>query len=70
MKRKILGNVEPKCIYCKNGKISSDNKSVLCPKKGIVDKDFFCKKFSYDPMKRIPERKPELQKFSPEDFEL
>ncbi len=70
MKRKIIGNIEPKCIYCTHGKISSDGKSVLCHKKGVVDKDFSCKKFSYDPIKRIPERKPELQQFTAEDFEF
>ena len=71
MRKKILGKIEPKCEYCKLGTISADNTSVLCPKKGVLNKDFFCKKFKYDPLKRIPkESAPELMKFSPEDFSL
>ena len=71
MSRKILGNIEPKCEYCKIGTLSADKESVLCPKKGIMSKEHFCKKFRYDPLKRIPEdNKPELMKFTPEDFSL
>ena len=71
MNRKIIGSIEPKCEYCKIGKISADNNKVLCPKKGVMNKDFFCKKFRYDPLKRVPEEKmPELMKFTPEDFSL
>ena len=71
MKRKIIGNVEPKCEYCKNGTPSSDGKKVLCAKVGLLEPDFSCKKFSYDPLKRVPKKSnPPLLQFSPEDFEL
>ncbi|MBQ9944957.1 MAG: hypothetical protein IJO68_00360 [Clostridia bacterium] len=71
MKRKIIGNVEPRCEYCKHGKLSADNESILCPKQGVLSKDFSCKKFSYDALKRVPQKSsPALQQFSPEDFEL
>ncbi len=71
MKRKIIGNVEAKCIYCKNGTLAADGKKVLCTKVGILDIDDSCKKFSYDPLKRVPSKPaPALTGFSPEDFEL
>ncbi|MBE6715334.1 MAG: hypothetical protein E7573_00260 [Ruminococcaceae bacterium] len=70
MNRKIIGNVEPKCVYCKHGRMSSDGEHVLCPKKGVYDKNSFCKKFEYDPFKHTPAKKPVLQQFSPEDFEI
>lgn len=71
MSRKIIGNQEPRCEYCKIGKLSADKETVLCPKKGIMDKHYCCKKFRYDPLKRVPKKNtPELMKFSPEDFEL
>ena len=53
------------------GRLSADGESVLCPKKGIMDKDFSCKRFRYDPLKRVPEkREPKLPEFSPDDFSL
>ena len=71
MSRKILDIKEPRCAYCIRGKLSADKESVLCPKKGVMDKDFSCRKFRYDPLKRVPEAaKPRLPEFSPEDFEL
>lgn len=69
MKRKLTGDVTPKCEYCKHGRPSAEN-TILCNKKGVLEKDFSCKKFSYDPLKRIPEKKAVLPEFSKEDFEL
>ncbi len=71
MKKKILGrNVEPRCKYCQYGTPAPDEKNVLCPKKGVIDRDSFCKKFRYDPLKRIPREKPALLTFSEGDFSL
>lgn len=70
MKKKIIGNVEPRCAYCKNGRLGADGKTILCPKKGVAGKDDFCKKFAYDPLKRVPQKLPNLGSFSKEDFEL
>ena len=71
MKKKIIGNIEPKCEYCKNGKLAPDNKNILCTKMGVISKDFNCKKFIYDPLKRVPEKAtPKLMQFSKEDFEI
>lgn len=71
MAKKILGeNIDPKCAYCAFGTLTADEKTVLCPKKGILDPDFSCKKFSYDPLKRTPRRPKKLQTFSAQDFEL
>ena len=71
MKKKLIGdNIEPKCAYCKHSKAAPDKTKVLCPKKGVMDLDYSCKKFSYDPLKRVPVRTPDLQQFSKEDFSL
>lgn len=70
MKKKIIGNVEPRCEYCKHGKLGADNKTILCLKKGVQGKDDLCKKFSYDPLKRVPKKMPNLGTYSKEDFEL
>lgn len=45
---------------------------MLCTRKGVVEADGSCRKFRYDPFKRIPPR-PKAQDFSKyeqEDFSL
>lgn len=72
MGNKLLNekDISPKCEYCQVAKESPDGETMLCPKKGIVQKDFYCKKYKYDVIKRIPRKAPRPQEFSPEDFSL
>ena len=59
------------CKVCEKGKLSFDHSSVLCPKMGIMDPEDCCKKFVYDPLKRVPlERKGTGFDFTAEDFSL
>lgn len=71
MKKTLFGkNVSPKCIYCETGIVTDDGKSVLCKKKGVMQPDSFCRKFRYDPLKRVPETAKLNTDFSEEDFAL
>ncbi len=71
LSKKIIDTDVPRCEYCLIGKLSADGETVLCTKKGVMDKDSSCKKFKYDPLKRIPKAEaPFLPEFSPEDFSL
>lgn len=72
MKKTVFNteNISPACAYCLIGKPAPDGETVLCPKKGVVAKDYSCKKFKYDIMKRVPKKSPKLQSFSQEDFSL
>ena len=71
MKKKLLGeNIEPKCGYCQFGTSVPDGGTVLCTKKGVSEKDACCKKFRYDPLKRVPRQAPEMPVFSASDFSL
>lgn len=47
---------EPKCAYCEHGKPAKSEGKILCPRSGIVDENYSCKKFSYSPFLRIPEK--------------
>ncbi|MBR6548946.1 MAG: hypothetical protein IKT68_05305 [Clostridia bacterium] len=59
------------CRYCEHGQLSSDQTVVLCPKKGIVETDYLCKKYVYDPLKRVPQQpRATMTDFSAEDFSL
>lgn len=71
MANKLFGNnIEPACEYCMYG-TKSRNGMILCLKVGIVNPFYNCKKFDYDPLKRIPRRpNHRLPKYSPEDFKI
>ncbi len=63
--------IEPHCAYCaRAGKV--DEEQMICPKKGLVPAGESCRRFRYDPFKRVPPRpKPrDLEAFRPEDFQL
>ncbi len=64
-------DIEPCCAYCIHGTAMSDSE-IACIKKGVVSSGGYCKKFSYDPLKRTPASYalPDSGKFSDSDFEL
>lgn len=71
MGRKLYGKgIIPACAYCMKGTAASDNKNILCLKKGIVNPDYSCRRFKYDPLKRVPKIPPEIEKFTAEDFSI
>ena len=73
MKKKLLGsNIEPKCRYCRFGTRVVESDTVLCPKKGVMDKNEYCKKFRYDALKRKPQTQAptEVLTFTESDFSL
>ena len=63
--------IERSCSYCLHGTKLNDEQ-VLCIKKGIVSSCGGCRKFAYDPCKRIPPRPKALDfsKYDEEDFGL
>lgn len=71
MKKTLSGkNVSPKCIYCETGIVTDDGKTILCKRKGVMQPDSFCRKFRYDPLKRVPDTVKMQTGFSEEDFAL
>ncbi|MBO5952716.1 MAG: hypothetical protein J6Q53_01100 [Oscillospiraceae bacterium] len=63
--------IERSCSYCAYG-TKIDDEQVLCTKKGVVPVCGKCRKFSYDPCKRVPPKVKALdfQKYDKEDFSL
>ena len=47
--------IEPRCAYCANGRLMGEDR-IVCPKKGVMDAASHCRKFVYDPLRRIPPR--------------
>ena len=59
------------CSYCIHG-TKIDDEQVLCIKRGVVSVSGKCRKFSYDPCKRIPPKPKALDfaKYKDEDYSL
>ena len=59
------------CEYCARG-TKYDDESVLCAKKGLVSAGGQCRKFKYDPCKRVPPKPKtvDFSKFNEEDYSL
>ena len=64
-------DIAPRCIYCAQG-IAISDREVACPRKGVVAGDYHCRRFRYDPLKRVPPRpvKLETSRLKEEDFEI
>lgn len=64
-------SIDPLCLYCVHSK-ALDEEQMFCIKTGIVTPDHHCRRFTYDPLKRIPPEQAVLDfsKFSDEDFTL
>ena len=61
--------ISPSCEYCSIGKART-NKTILCVKYGITLPKNHCKKFKYDPLKRVPKKQIENSYFEKKDFIL
>ena len=63
--------IERSCTYCSYG-TQIDEEQILCIKKGVVPVDGKCRKFSYDPCKRIPAKAKALDfsKYDEKDYSL
>ncbi len=63
-------NYEKRCEYCLKGRLPQDNSIVLCRHYGVVELDFSCRKFEYDPLKRTPRRIRLDTSFDENEFKL
>ena len=59
------------CLYCRHATKLNDEQ-ILCAKKGVIDCSSSCRKFRYDPCKRIPVKAKamDFSQYSTEDFQL
>lgn len=48
------------CEYCRFANEIKLTEDMLCTHRGVVGKDYSCRKFTYDPLKRIPKKLPEM----------
>ncbi len=48
------------CEFCRFASTIAGTQEMLCERLGVVSKEYACRKFVYDPLKRVPRRLPEL----------
>ena len=56
MGRKEKYELDRVCAYCEHATTLAGGEHVLCDKRGVVTGTHHCRKFAYDPLKRIPKR--------------
>lgn len=63
--------IERSCAYCLHGAQLEDGQ-ILCAKKGLRSGEDNCRRFKYDPCKRIPKKAKALDfsKYDNEDYSL
>ncbi|MDD6800086.1 MAG: hypothetical protein PUE85_06700 [Firmicutes bacterium] len=69
-KKNKENNVPRLCCFCENASIINDESNVLCSRKGIVNREYCCRRFQYDPLKRVPKAPPAMPKLSEIDLVL
>ncbi len=63
-------DIQPMCAYCRHSERINKTQAV-CIKKGVLSLGASCGHFSYDPLKRVPERTAvRFEEYSHEDFEV
>ena len=63
--------IQRSCSYCTYGACLEDGQ-ILCSKKGIRTQEDSCRKFRYDPCKRIPgkQKAMDFSRYDQQDFSL
>ncbi len=63
--------MQKNCFHCLHATIVSENE-ILCVKHGVRSGDVPCRRFKYDPCKRIPPRPkaPDFNAYDQDDFSL
>ena len=63
--------IERSCSYCLYG-AHLENGRILCAKKGVKTEEDKCRRFRYDPCKRIPVKAKamDFSRYDNEDFSL
>ena len=64
-------DIEKRCAYCAFG-TTINAREVACSKRGVVDAADHCRRFRYDPLRRVPPRPANFDTaaHSAEDFSI
>ena len=60
----------PKCEYCIYAKIPADRSVALCKFDVVVSLENKCRRYDYDPLKRVPDKLRINKDYTEDDFKL
>lgn len=63
-------NLQKSCVYCVHSTKLEFSNETICKKRGVMPAREYCRKYKYDPLKRIPEKIKISDNYSAEDFKL
>ena len=52
--------IEAVCAFCEHATLDAEGSTVSCPYKRNATPEGHCRRFRYDPLKRIPRPKPPM----------
>lgn len=65
------GKIEPRCALCEYAEITDGGNVVLCRKVGgVMLPESKCRKYKYDPLKRVPRTFVFTGDFTKDDFDI
>jgi hypothetical protein len=71
-KRKYDNCIKPEmpevCAYCEKSTPLMGGEKMLCSKNGVVSPSYRCRRFCYDPLKRVPTAPPKIELLDSEDI--
>lgn len=62
--------LQKSCAYCVYGTVLELTNETVCKKRGVMNGRDYCRKYKYDPLKRIPRKTKISDNYNPEDFKL
>lgn len=56
------------CRFCEEATLLRDGENVLCRRYGVVHEEYVCRRFSYDPLKRLTSTPKAMPKLDTDDL--
>ncbi len=70
-KHELFGkHIDPACCYCEHSTPTQNAALLRCRFQGNVDAAASCRRFRYDPLRRVPTRQVVLPHYDEEEFKL
>ena len=70
-KNELFGkHIDPACCYCEHSTPTGNERVLTCRYKGKVAPGTSCRRFCYDPLRRVPTRQVFLPSYGSEEFKL
>lgn len=62
--------LQKSCLWCIHGRMSKYSDDIFCKKRGVTTRADACRRYKYDPLKRVPEMQQPAGQFTADDFSL